>query len=194
VGAPLACVSGVTGAELKKRIVRIMTPNLAEKLSPGRRLLLASVGVAAVVAPVLFGLGTTPRVRAQSPEAGERQAGPIDSPSHPPDAPIHSSSENTAAPQLYHVGADVSAPKLIFAPDPVFTEEAKREKYQGVCVISTIVDAQGNPQRVQVIGHLGKGLEQKAVEAVEQYKFEPAMHYGKPVAVEVNIEVNFRLF
>src|ERR1700733_12306893 len=92
VGAPLACVSGVTGAELKKRIVRIMTPNPAEKLSPGRRLLLVSVGVAAVVGPVLFGLGITSRVRAQSPQAGERQAGPIDSVSHTPDAPIESSS------------------------------------------------------------------------------------------------------
>jgi TonB family protein len=194
VGAPLACVSGVTGAELKKRIVRIMTPNRAEKLGRGRKILLASVGVVSVVGPVLFGLGTTQRVRAQSPEAGERQAGPVDSASHPPDAPTQSSSENTAAPQLYHVGADVSAPKLIFAPDPQYSEEAKLEKYQGVCVISTIVDAEGNPQRVQVIHHLGKGLDQKAVEAVEQYKFEPAMRYGKPVAVEVNIEVNFRLF
>ena len=194
VGAPLACVSGVTGAELKKRIVRIMTPNLAEKLSPGRRLLLVSVGVAVVIAPVLFGLGTTPQVHAQSPEAGERQAGPIDSVSHPPDAPIESSSKNAAAPQLSHVGADVSAPKLIFAPDPEYSEEAKRAKYQGICIVSLIVDAQGNPQRVQVVRHLGKGLDQKAVEAVEQYKFEPAMRHGEPVAVEVNIEVNFRLY
>jgi protein TonB len=60
--------------------------------------------------------------------------------------------------------------------------------------VSLIVDAQGNPQRVQVIRHLGKGLDQKAVEAVEQYKFEPAMRHGEPVAVEVNIEVNFRLY
>ncbi len=74
VGADLACVSGVTGAELKKRIVRIMTPALAEKLSPGRRLLLASAGVAVVVGPVLFGLWNTPQVRAQSPQASDTQA------------------------------------------------------------------------------------------------------------------------
>src|ERR1700678_435703 len=53
-GGPVACVSGVTGAELKKRIVRIMTPALAEKLGTGRRLLLAAVGIAAVGGPVLF--------------------------------------------------------------------------------------------------------------------------------------------
>jgi bla regulator protein blaR1 len=194
VGAPLACVSGITGAELKKRIVRIMTANRAEKLGRGRKLLLASVGVVSVVGPVLFGLWNTPRVRAQSPQAGERQAGTIDSASHSPDATIQSSAENIAAQQLYHVGGDVSAPKLIFAPDPQYSEEAKRAKYQGICVLSLVVDAEGNPQRVQVLRHLGKGLDHKAVEAVEQYKFEPAMLRGKPVAVEVNIEVNFRLF
>jgi protein TonB len=85
-------------------------------------------------------------------------------------------------------------PKLVSSPNPQFSEEAKRAKYQGVCVIALIVDAQGNPQRVQVVRHLGKGLDKKAVEAVRQYKFEPAMHNGEPVAVEVNIEVNFRLY
>jgi bla regulator protein blaR1 len=185
VGSDLACVSGVTGAELKKRIVRIMTPTLAEKLSPGRRLLLASVGVAAVVGPVLFGLWKSPPVRAQSPLASYPQA---------PMTPIQSSSEGAAPPQIYHIGGDVSAPKLVFSPDPQFSEEAKRAKYQGVCVVSLIVDAQGNPQRVQVVRHLGKGLDKKAVEAVRQYKFEPAMRNGEPVAVEVNIEVNFRLY
>ena len=54
------------------------------------------------------------------------------------------------------------------------------------------MDAQGKPQRVQVVRHLGMGLDKKAVEAVRQYKFEPATLHGKPVAVEVNIEVNFR--
>jgi TonB family protein len=194
VGAPLACVSGITGAGLKKRIVRIMTPNPAEKLSPGRRLLLASVGVAAVVGPVLFGLWNAPRVRAQSPQASDRQAGTVDFAALAPDAPIPLSSQGADAPRIYHIGGDVSAPQLIFSVDPQYSEEAKRAKYQGVCVVSLIVDAQGNPQRVQVVRHLGKGLDQKAVEAVKQYRFKPAMLHGEPVPVEVNIEVNFRLY
>jgi TonB family protein len=194
VGAPVACVSGVTGAELKKRIVRIMTPNLVEKLTPSRRLLLASVGVAAVVGPVLFGLWNTPRVRAQSPEAGNPRARTVDFAALALDAPIPRSSQGAGAQQLYHVGGDVSAPELIFSPNPEFSEEAKRVKYQGICVVSLIVDTQGNPQRVQVIRHLGKGLDQKAVEAVKQYRFKPAMLHDEPVAVEVKIEVNFRLF
>jgi bla regulator protein BlaR1 len=176
VESPLACISGVTGAELKKRILRIMTPAMAEKLSPGRKLLLASVAIATLSGPVLFGLWQTPPVSAQS------QVGSASSPT------------GVAPPRIYHVGADVSAPKLIFAPDPEFSEEAKRAKYQGVCVVSLIVDAQGNPQHIQVVRHLGKGLDQKAVEAVNQYRFKPAMLHKKPVPVQVNIEVNFRLY
>jgi periplasmic protein TonB len=95
---------------------------------------------------------------------------------------------------LYHVGGGVSAPQLVFAPDPEFSDEARRAKYQGVCVVSLVVDAQGNPQRVQVVRHLGMGLDEKAVEAVKQYKFKAATLQGKPVPVEVNIEVNFRIY
>ena len=94
----------------------------------------------------------------------------------------------------YHVGGGVSAPQLLFSPDPEFSDEARRAKYQGVCVVSLIVDAQGNPQRVQVVRHLGMGLDEKAVEAVRQYKFKPATLQGKAVPVEVNIEVNFRIY
>jgi periplasmic protein TonB len=95
---------------------------------------------------------------------------------------------------VYHIDKDVIAPKLVFAPDPQFSERALRAKYQGVCVVSVIVDAHGKPQRVQVLRHLGMGLDEKAVEAVEQYQFTPAKRFGKPVAVEVTIEVNFRRY
>ena len=95
---------------------------------------------------------------------------------------------------VYHPGGGVSAPQVIFAPDPEFSDEARRAKYQGICVVSVIVDAQGNPQHVHVIRPLGMGLDEKAVEAVKQYKFRPAMFQGHPVPVEVNIEVNFRIY
>jgi TonB family protein len=191
VGSDLACVSGVTGAELKKRIVRIMTPALTEKLSPGRRLLLALAGFAAVAGPVLFGLWKTPLIRAQSPPDGGPQ---VAASLALQDPAIQNLVESAGAPQIYHVGGDVSAPQLIFAPTPEYSKEAKRAKYQGICIISTIVDPEGNPQRVQVVRHLGKGLDQKAVEAVRQYRFKPGILHGKAVAVEVNIEVNFRLY
>lgn len=93
-----------------------------------------------------------------------------------------------------HPGGGISSPKLIYAVDPEFSDEARRQKYQGVVVLSIIVDAQGNPQRIRVIRPLGMGLDEKAVEAVKQYKFKPAMEGSKPVPVEINIEVNFQLF
>src|SRR5271155_2000809 len=95
---------------------------------------------------------------------------------------------------VYHPGGGVSAPQVIYAPDPEFSDEARRAKYQGICVVSVIVDAQGNPQHVHVIRPLGMGLDEKAVEAVRQYKFRPAQFQGHPVPVEVNIEVNFRIY
>jgi len=95
---------------------------------------------------------------------------------------------------LYHPGGGVSNPVLIYAPDPEFSDEARRAKYQGVCVVGLIVDAQGNPQRVRIVRPLGMGLDEKAMEAVRQYKFRPAMYKGHPVPVEINIEVNFRIY
>jgi TonB family protein len=95
---------------------------------------------------------------------------------------------------LMHPGGGVSAPQVIYSVDPEFSDEARRAKYQGICVVSVIVDAQGSPQRVHVIRPLGMGLDEKAVEAVKQYKFKPAYYQGHPVAVEVNIEVNFRIY
>jgi len=95
---------------------------------------------------------------------------------------------------VYQVGGGVAAPQLIYAVDPEFSDEARRAKFQGMCVVTLIVDAQGNPQRVRVVGHLGMGLDEKAVAAVRQYKFKPATLQGRPVPVEVNVEVDFRIY
>jgi periplasmic protein TonB len=95
---------------------------------------------------------------------------------------------------VMHLGGGVSAPSLIYAPDPEFSDEARRAKYQGICLVGLIVDSLGNPQSVHIVRPLGMGLDEKALEAVRQYKFKPAMFKGKAVAVEINIEVNFRIY
>jgi TonB family protein len=96
---------------------------------------------------------------------------------------------------LAQVGGRVSAPVPLFQPEAEFSDEARRAKYQGVCLVGLIVDAQGNPQNVHIVRALGMGLDEKAMEAVRKYKFKPAMKDGKtPVAVPVNVEVNFRLY
>ncbi len=95
---------------------------------------------------------------------------------------------------VMRVGKGVSEPQLIYSVDPEFSDEARRAKYQGVCVVSVIVDAQGNPQHVHVARSLGMGLDEKALEAVKQYKFKPAYYQGHPVAVEIDVVVNFRIY
>ena len=96
---------------------------------------------------------------------------------------------------LYHVGGGVSAPIALNSVEAEFSDEARRAKYQGICLISLIVDAQGNPQNPRVIRTLGMGLDEKALEAVRKYKFRPAMKDGKtPVPVMITVEVNFRLY
>jgi TonB family protein len=96
---------------------------------------------------------------------------------------------------VYQIGGGISMPTIISQPEAEFSDEARRAKYQGVCLISLIVDAQGNPQDVHVVRALGMGLDEKAMEAVRKYKFKPALKDGKtPVAVQLSVEVNFRLY
>jgi len=95
---------------------------------------------------------------------------------------------------VMHVGKGVSEPQLIYSVEPEFSDEARRAKYQGVCIVSVIVDAQGNPQHIHVARSLGMGLDEKAIEAVRQYKFKPAYYQGRPVAVSMDVVVNFRIF
>lgn len=95
---------------------------------------------------------------------------------------------------VMHVGGGVSAPVLVYSVEPEFSDEARRAKYQGICVVSLIVDTHGNPQNIRVVRPLGMGLDQKAVEAVRQYKFRPAYYHGHPVPVLINVEVNFRIY
>jgi TonB family protein len=96
---------------------------------------------------------------------------------------------------VYQVGGGISAPTVIHSVEAEFSDEARRAKYQGVCMVSLIVDAQGNPQDIHVARALGMGLDEKAIEAIKQYKFKPAMKDGKTaVPVMITIEVDFRLY
>ena len=97
-------------------------------------------------------------------------------------------------PGPYQIGGRISAPQIKHRVAAQYTDEARRAKYEGVCLVSLIVDAQGNPQNVHETRPIGMGLDEKAIEAVRQYKFRPAMKDGKtPVPVMVTIEVDFRL-
>jgi len=94
---------------------------------------------------------------------------------------------------VYRIGGGVSQPVPIYRPDPDYSEEARKAKYQGTVILAIVVDEKGNPRDVRVVKPLGLGLDQKAIEAVEKWRFRPGMKDGHPVKVMAQIEVNFRL-
>jgi len=106
----------------------------------------------------------------------------------------NASKQNKVPAGVMRVGNGVSAPKLVYSVDPKFSNKARHAKYQGICVLSLIVDKDGKPQDIHVVKKLGMGLDEKAVEAVRQYRFKPAYYKGHPVAVQINVEVNFRIY
>jgi TonB family protein len=94
----------------------------------------------------------------------------------------------------FRVGGGVSAPKAIYSPDPEYSEEARKAKFQGTCVLWLVVGPDGRPRDIRVQRTLGLGLDEKAIEAVKTWRFDPALKDGKPVAVQINVEVSFRLY
>ena len=93
-----------------------------------------------------------------------------------------------------HIGGSVRAPILTYQVDPEFSEEARKAKFSGNVEVYLWVDENGNPSHVRVVRGVGMGLDEKAVEAVRQYKFKPAMSNGKPVKVDMYVDVNFQIF
>jgi TonB family protein len=94
----------------------------------------------------------------------------------------------------FEVGGDVTAPVPTYTPDPEYSEEARAAGYQGSCVLSLIVDANGNPRDIRVERSQGMQLDQRAIESLRHSRFEPARKQGKPVAVRTTVEFSFRLY
>lgn len=92
-----------------------------------------------------------------------------------------------------HVGGDVTKPEKLSAPQPQYTEIARKARIQGVVIVQAIIDKQGAVTNVKVLKGLPMGLSEQAVEAIKKWKFKPATLNGKPVDVYYNLTVNFRL-
>ena len=88
----------------------------------------------------------------------------------------------------------MSAPVLIYSVTPQYSQEARMAKISGTVLVNLWVDQNGIPRDVRVVRGIGKGLDEKAVEAVSKYRFKPAMEDGQPVPVELNMEINFKIF
>jgi TonB family protein len=103
-----------------------------------------------------------------------------------------------AAPQndedVHKVGDGVSAPRLIKKVEPKYTEEATEANLEGTVITAVEIWADGKAHEIEVVRGLGKGLDETAVSAIEQWEFEPGMRDGEAVKVRATIEINFRLF
>jgi TonB family protein len=87
----------------------------------------------------------------------------------------------------------VGTPRVIAKREPEYTEAARKAKYSGTVVLNVTVDTTGRISDIRVARPLGMGLDEKAVEAVQQWRFSPAIKDGKPVIAQAQVEVNFRI-
>jgi TonB family protein len=100
-----------------------------------------------------------------------------------------------SAEPVYGVGPNgASAPHVTYQGDPQFSEEARQAKYQGVMIVSLVVDPSGSVRDLAIVSPLGMGLDENAIAAVGAWKFEPGIKDGNPVPVQLKVEVDFRLY
>jgi TonB family protein len=92
-----------------------------------------------------------------------------------------------------HGAAAVTEARTIYAPQPDYTDEARGAGREGSCVVTLIVGLDGKPSNIVVTKKLGMGLDEKAVEAVSKWKFEPGRRYGRPVLTHLTLTLQFRL-
>jgi TonB family protein len=96
-------------------------------------------------------------------------------------------------PGVYHVGGDVSAPKVLYRVEPEYTVNARKAKLQGSVVVYALISPEGRVINMKVSHRLGLGLDEKAMEALTKWRFQPGMKDGQPVTVEALIDLHFSL-
>ena len=102
--------------------------------------------------------------------------------------------KEVAGVQYYTYGKGVKPPRGVFTPDPNYNPVAKAAKLQGTVVLWVIVGPDQRVHLIRLARPLGVGLDEDAVAAVQQWRFEPASYQDNAVPVSVNIEVNFRWY
>ena len=98
-------------------------------------------------------------------------------------------------PGIYSAGrGGVTVPQVIYNPEPSFSEEARKAKQQGIVQLLLVVGKDGHTHDIRVAQPLGMGLDEKAIEAVSQWRFKPATLNGQAVATRIMVEVQFHLY
>jgi TonB family protein len=192
--SPLTCMSGITGSNLKKRMERIMRNHVGERLKIRKKLLLTTAVMVALALPVVVGVMTAPRLSAQSsPATANRALSDVASVTlNTPESPLTSEPQS----QVYQAGKDgVSFATCAYCPNPKYSDQAIKAHYEGAVTLQAVITAEGRATKIKVVKSPGLGLDKEAVDVVKlRWRFNPAKGPdGKPVAVDVPIEVTFRL-
>ena len=86
----------------------------------------------------------------------------------------------------------LTPPRVLYSPDPKYTNEAASRHIEGTSHLGVVIDAKGTPVNMAILEPLGMGLDEQAVLAVTQWKFRPPTSNGEPVQAQINIEITFR--
>lgn len=105
-----------------------------------------------------------------------------------PDAPPGYSRSDAVA-----VGGGVTRPVRVYSPQPRYTEDARRAGVEGVVILETVVDEEGNVRDVRILKGLPYGLGESAIDTVKTWRYEPALRDGEPVAVYFTFTINFSI-
>jgi len=180
-----AAVAMARPSQLEGRLSAILDSTVKRK-APGRTMgwVAAAMAVAVVV----------PFAAMRATEAVHPTAAPRAAEVHTASLPM-SRSVPPAAPRsgALRLEKGMTPPMVVSKVEPKYSEDAREGKLQGVVVLRMVIDEDGRPQDVQVTRGLGMGLDEKAMEAVRQWRFRPAYKDGQPVATQASVEMNFRL-
>jgi protein TonB len=94
---------------------------------------------------------------------------------------------------VYQPGAGIDPPTLVREVRPIYTDEARRQRIEGDVILDIVVRSDGSVGSIRVKRSLGGGLDQRAIDAVRQWRFNPAKRHGAPVDVAVEVAVEFKL-
>ncbi len=191
--APVAFVAGIAGPRLSQRIEWILDRQFASTPTLSTRLLLGGVVAATLGVPLAAGALSIVRLTEPGVAAATN--------ARPAISGVPSGSANTPptplqdAPQVYRPGEGITVPRIVKEVKPKYTPEAMEAKIQGSVRLEAVVLATGEVGDVEVIESLDKvyGLDEAAIQALKQWRFDPGTKDGKPVAVRVEVEMSFTL-
>ena len=95
--------------------------------------------------------------------------------------------------EVYDVGGDVKAPRVLHRVIPEFTEKSRDRHVEGSVILAAVVTSKGEPRQIRVQKGVEQDLDEKAVEALKQWQFAPGTKDNKPVATRVSIEIRFNV-